>query len=268
MFRLRRHFTNACESSAVNMAGVMSVACFDKTGALTDDALVYDGALVSSAAPVATDRGFSSFWRLSRVGSSTSATRAPRPSQRTRSASSRARVLWRVHHRHRNRQNGPSLCRVGRGGQALPQPEEETAASNSRSIVVVVVVEVVDVNLFVCTRSVIRNIECFVGGRRWKKTLLLLVPLLAVICLAQEEARAAYVDLSVLGTCVNGVAATRKKKKDPQASRCQTQGDIHKTKLSRLQVPVIRAHEVPSSSRCRRDTRGFLPPSSQKSRVQ
>ena len=40
------------------MVGV--VACFDKTGTLTYDALVYNSALVSSAAPVAADGGSSS----------------------------------------------------------------------------------------------------------------------------------------------------------------------------------------------------------------
>jgi len=51
-------------------------------------------------------------------------------------------------------------------------------------------------DLFACTRSVIRNVEMLSsGGRRWKKTQLLLL-LLEVICLAQEAARAASFDLS------------------------------------------------------------------------
>ena len=60
IWRLKYRDINVSESSAVNMAGVVSVACFDKTGTLTDDALVYNNAFISSASAVTEDGGSSS----------------------------------------------------------------------------------------------------------------------------------------------------------------------------------------------------------------
>jgi len=57
VYRLRWKEIHVSESSAVNMAGIVSVVCFDKTGTLTDENLLYHGSITTSSAKEAGSSG-------------------------------------------------------------------------------------------------------------------------------------------------------------------------------------------------------------------